>query len=512
MRVLLDTNILIHREANRLFNEDIGVLFRWFDKLHYEKCIHPLSLEEIRKYKDEKTVRIIEGKLKNYHQLRTIAPETVPVVQIREKYDRNDNDSIDTSLLNEVYAGRVNFFITEDRKIHAKAKALGVHDFVFSIDDFLEKVSSENPALADYKTLAVKKEYFGNIQLNAPFFDSFRADYAGFDRWFNSKADEIAYVCTSDEGEILAFLYVKVEGLGENYRDIVPIFSCKKRLKIGTLKVVSNGYKLGERFLKVVFDNAMRYRVDEIYVTLFNKTEEHERLIGLLGDWGFNYHGRKLTETGDESVYVKDFVPTPNALYPKLTYPFINRKSRFFIVPIYPEYHTELFPDSILNTESPTNFTENAPHRNAIQKVYVSRSIFRSLNPGNIVVFYYAASKSQGNAIHKSVVTTIGIIENVYTGIQSCNDFIRLCRKRSVFTDDELKRHWDWNDRSRPFVVNFLYLYSLPKRPNLKSLIEIGVIASVSSAPRGFVEINSEQFNSILKASDTDESFIVDKA
>ena len=49
------------------------------------------------------------------------------------------------------------------------------------------------------------------------------------------------------------------------------------------------------------------------------------------------------------------------------------------LVPIYPPYHTELLPDSILNTESPADFIEQEPHRNAIRKVYVSRSHFKDL-------------------------------------------------------------------------------------------------------------------------------------
>jgi hypothetical protein len=47
MRVLLDTNIIIHREASTVVRENIGVLFNWLDRLHYP-CIHPLSIAEIR--------------------------------------------------------------------------------------------------------------------------------------------------------------------------------------------------------------------------------------------------------------------------------------------------------------------------------------------------------------------------------------------------------------------------------------------------------------------------------
>jgi len=52
MRVLLDTNVLIHREAATVVRRDIGTLFFWLDKLKYEKCVHPLSLQEIEKHQD----------------------------------------------------------------------------------------------------------------------------------------------------------------------------------------------------------------------------------------------------------------------------------------------------------------------------------------------------------------------------------------------------------------------------------------------------------------------------
>lgn len=503
MRVLLDTNILIHREANRVINQDIGILFNWFDKLHFEKCIHQLSLHEIRKYKDDNTVKTIEAKIKNYSLLKTEAPEVEEITLLRKKYDSNENDNIDTSLLKEVYVGRVKYLITEDRKIHVKASELGISDLVFSIDGFLEKVSAENPELSDYKTLSVRKEYFGNIDINDAFFESFRNDYQGFNGWFNSKSDEIVYVCRSDEHEILAFLYIKIEKHDENYRDVTPVFDKKKRLKIGTFKVISNGYKLGERFLKIVFDNALRNHVDEVYVTLFDKTEEQERLIGLLEDWGFCQYGIKHTPTGDELVYVKNFHPTPSVNTPKLTYPFIGKNRRYFIVPIYPQYHTELFPDSILNNESPDDFIENEPHRNAIQKVYISRSYYKNLVPGDVIVFY------RTGGYYRGVVTTIGVVDKVDAAIGSLEEFILLCRKRSVFKDRELKEHWDYRKNNRPFVVNFLYVYSLPRRPNLKALIDMGIIGDTSSVPRGFEEISSESFESILKASESDESFII---
>ena len=334
-----------------------------------------------------------------------------------------------------------------------------------------------------------------------------KEDYEGFTNWINKKSDEIAYICQSEQGNILAFLYIKKEFEDENYNDITPVLPPKLRLKIGTFKVISNGYKLGERFLKIIFDNAINYKVDEIYVTLFHKSEEHDRLIGLLTDWGFSLHGLKYTPTGNEEVYTKDLHQNPDDLKPKEVYPFITNNRRFFIVPIYPDYHTELLPDSILNTESPQDFVENEPHRNAIQKVYISRSFYRNLEPGDIILFY------RTGGYYKSVISTLGIVESVIDGISDEADFVKLCRKRSVFTDNKLAEYWHHKARNgkwyKPFIVNFLYLYSLPKRLNMKTLIDLGVLADASSAPRGFEQIQPEKFKIIMEASESDESFII---
>ncbi len=503
MRALLDTNIVIHREAATAVNQDIGTLFKWLDKANYEKCVHPITVEELQKHRNEKTLKTLMIKLQSYPVLKTVAPLADEVRAVSEEIDVNENDKNDTLLLNEVFQGRVDILVSEDKKIHTKATRLSIEDQVYRIDGFLEKVVSEHPELIDYNVLSVTKKHFGDINLQDPFFDSFRTDYNGFDRWFNKKADEIAYV-THNKGGILSFLYVKVEDETENYADITPIFSPKRRLKIGTFKVVSNGVRLGERFLKIIFDNALRYKVDEIYVTIFDKTDEQKRLIELLTDWGFMQYGIKKTVTGNELVFIRDFTSSFSPVNPKLSYPYISVSQQIFLCPIHPGYHTELFPDSILTTESPIDFQENQPHRNALSKVYISRSINRNLTSGDIIVFY------RTGGYHKSVVTTIGIVESVIDGLRSEDEFVLKCRKRSVFSDAELKEHWNHNQCNRPFIVNFLYAYSLPKRPNLAKLIELGVVAGVDSAPRGFEPISKEQFYKIIQESQSDESIIVD--
>lgn len=501
MRILLDTNIVVHREASKVYNQDIGLLFNWLDKMHFEKCVHPISIEEISAYKDADVVNTMKVKIGNYNVLKTISPDTDTISSLRIT-DKSTNDSNDTSILNELANNRVNYLITEDKGIHRKAKTLGIADKVYKIDSFIEKLVFENPGLSEYKVLSVKKEYFGNINLNDEFFNSFKEDYAEFESWFNLKADKESYVCLV-ENKVKAFLFLKVENAGENYNDIVPAFSNKKRLKIGTFKVTSTGYKLGERFLKVIFDNALANNVDEIYVTIFQKREEQQRLVNLLEEWGFKKWGTKRTKNGEENVFVRDFSKSVSE-NPRECFPYIDRNSRVFLNPIWPDYHTELFPDSILNNESPKDYIENEPHRNALKKVYISRSYTRNLKSGDIILFYRTGGKYAG------VISTIGVVENVILNISNEEEFLRLCRKRSVFDDNELRKWWNYNKYNKPFVVNFLYIDSFPKpKVNLEKLIELGVIKSINDAPRGFVQIEKTKFEEFLKEARANESYIV---
>lgn len=499
MKALLDTNIIIHREANRIVSQDIGILYRWLDRGLYTKCIHSATIEEVKKNPCKETVDLFLVKLESYEIIEIPSPLQDEVKTMSIQFDTSNNDKVDTVLLNEVFVGRVDILITEDKKIHRKAKELGIQDKVFTIDSFLEKTFAEHPELINYKVLNVQKLKFGKINLNDTFFDSLKEDYIGFDKWFIKKYDEEAYITiNSNNGMLLSFLYLKVEDENENYSNISPQFPAKRRLKVGTFKVISNGFRLGERFVKIIFDNALKNQVQEIYVTIYDKRSEQRRLIELLEQWGFVLWGKK----GDELVYVRDFSPKFDIENLKRCFPYISKRKDVYIVPIYPEYHTELLPDSILNTESPEEFIEDFPHRNCINKVYVSRAMEPYPSIGDILIFY------RTGGYYKSVVTTIGEVIEVKTDFHDENDFILYCRKKSVYPEPELREMWRYSAR-KPFVVNFLYTYSFPHRINMKELIDLRVLQGINDAPRGFKLITKEQFEIILKETRSDESFII---
>lgn len=500
MDVLLDTNIIIHREASKVINPDIGVLFNWLDKLGHVKYIHPVTLAELNRNRDPKTVESMNIKIKNYRYIKNEAPLSEAVETVSREIDKTENDFSDTKILNEIYADRLDLLISEDKKIHVKAKLLGLENRVFTIQQFLEKVTAENPELVDYKVLAVKKLDFAQVPINDRFFDSFREDYQEFNKWFNKKADETAYVCY-ENNVLSAFLYIKVEENLENYAEIRPPFPQKKRLKIGTLKVTANGYKIGERFLKIIFDNALQYKVDEIYVTIFNKRPEQELLIEMLQEWGFIHHGLKTTINGEEQVLIRPFgkkLPV-NVDLPKLTYPFFSRTTGKYIIKIEPQYHTELFPDSINTREQPKQYTDNEPHRNRISKVYISHSKDRHLMPGDVIIIYRIGEIEPKK--YSSTVTTICIVESVIDNIGTYDDFLAICNRRTVISKEDLKKNfWDKYPKYRPFVINFLYAHSFPTpKPTLHDLNILGVIPDIKNMPRGFINLTNQQFNTLIR-------------
>ncbi|WP_454973986.1 hypothetical protein [Capnocytophaga gingivalis] len=499
MKALLDTNIIIHREASKVINQDIGILYRWLERGKYTKCIHSLTIKEIENHKDKQIVESFHIKLDSYECIEIPSPLQEAVVQISNQFDINQNDRNDTQLLNEVFVGRADILITEDKKIRKKAIVLGIENKVFTIDSFLEKVFAEHPELVNYKVLNVLKTKFGRINLDDNFFTSLKEDYDGFQKWFIKKYDEEAYITiNANKGLLLSFLYLKVEEKDENYKDINPIFPPKKRLKVGTFKVINNGFRIGERFMKIIFDNALANKVEEIYVTIFNQREEQRRLIDLLEQWGFILWGKK----NEEFVYVRDFSKRIDFNNLRHTYPYISKQKNCFIVPIYPEYHTELLPDSILNNESPEEFIEDFPHRNAISKVYISRALEPHPTEGDLLIFY------RTGGYHKSVITTIGIVEEIRYDFVDEEDFVMYCRKSSIFPEDQLRKMWQ-HVTSKPFAVRFLYVYSFPHRINMSKLIELKILGGVNDPPRGFRKITKEQLDTILKETKSDESFII---
>lgn len=505
MKALLDTNIIIHRENTKVSNYGIGLLFYWLDKLNYEKCIHPYSEQELRKFKDNNMQSLYNAKLPAYTTLQTIARQSD---DFRSKLpeEKSQNDKIDNQLLYEVYCNRVDILITEDKNLRKRSKLFSLRPRVLSINDFISKCTAENPNLISYKMLAVKKEYFGNVNVKDSFFDTFRVAYPEFDNWFAKKSNEEIYICRTDQSDILGFLYIKTENETENYLDIKPIFQPKRRLKIGTFKIETSGFRLGERFIKIIFDNALERNVDEIYVTLFEDRPELKALEDLLTVWGFSRYGIKQSNGKEEAVFVKKLKVYDTQLSVKQNYPNILLENRQkFILPIYAKYHTSLLPDSKLNTENEIDFLGKEPHRYALQKVYISWSPERDIHSGDLILFYRIA-ETEGRKKYESVLSTIGMVDSIKCNFKNKEEFLETCQNRSVFSKSELDSFWNYHSKSL-LVLRFIFVKSLTKRLTLEYLWNCNIV-SAPKGPRPFTRISDEQFTNILRDSQTKITFI----
>lgn len=501
MRILLDTNILIYREANASTNYSIGHLFRWLDKLNHIKIIHPLSIDELKKAYDGYNEESLKNKISSYQTLPNILFPTPEFLSYISHYSNQGHDVTDNCLLFEVFVGRVDILITQDEKMHHKAKDLGIENRVYYINSFIAKCSMENPTLIEYDMLSVEKKKMCQIDLTDPFFDSFRQYYHEFDQWFLRKCDEEAYITIDQNNNIIGFLFLKIENPGTDYSDISPQFSLKKRMKISSFKIESTGFRLGERYLQIVFDNAKNFRVDEIYVTMFFDKPELERLESFLENWGFSPFGIKNSENGQERVLIKSMKEYDNTKNVRYNFPLLRVNAKKFILPIFPQFHTDLFPDSILNTEDPNDFHDYMAHRYALQKVYVSWADLSIVFPGDIALIYRMGDYPPKK--YTSVLTSIVVIDQIWSRFRSQDDFLASCQNRSVFSSEVLIDFWKKHG-SNPFfsVIKLIFVKSLLKKPTLQTLYDLKIVEE-PFGPRPMTEISNQQFESLLKISQT---------
>ena len=347
----------------------------------------------------------------------------------------------------------------------------------------------------------IKKVYFDTLDINDPFFDSLKESYKEFEKWFYKKSFEKAQAYILEDNGIQGFLYLKLEE--ETDTTITPNFSNEKRLKVGTFKVNPHGTRLGERFIKLIFDEMLHTNIKKSYVTIFNK---HDDLIELLKKYGYLYWGIKETENGKEEVYVKDLEVYSNDI--DLDYPRLSTKGKKkFLLSIWPKYHTELFPDSKLYTEK-THVVRDSSHTNSIEKIYLSAAFsLPNYNLGDIIVIYRTADDGK-NAEYSSVTTSICTVKEIrhLSSFKDFSEFYDYCKKGSIFTFSDLK--YFWNSKRYPYVVKMLYNAALNKRIIRKDLIEeIGI----SRAARIVAyDLTDEEFEKILEFGGVDESLIID--
>jgi hypothetical protein len=345
-------------------------------------------------------------------------------------------------------------------------------------------------------------EAFADIDLEDPFFGSLKADYKEFPEWFKKKADAGAKAYVIRRKGVQGFMFLKPET--GPITDCTPSLPKGKYLKVGTLKINGHGTKLGQRFIKKIFDHAIDEEVDGVYVTAF---PGHEALLTLLRTYGFEDFGTKEGPNGEELVLLKNFSVWHDDVL--MDYPRIRADSaRAFLLAIYPEYHTRFLPDSKLKNES-FDIVADVSHANSIHKIYLSGVAGTGkLKRGDLLVMY-RTSDGKGKAYYRSVATSIGVVEEVrrIDSFASEKEFFSYVRPYSVLSSADLADRFA--TKKRHVIIKFTYNVALVKRIIRGALLEdVGI-------PGGgrrwdFVSLTQDQLRQIVAMGKVNESYFVD--
>jgi hypothetical protein len=493
LNIVLDTNIFIYREDNSTVPENLTDLLRTIRILNYKLMLHPASLLDLQNDKDLKRKQIMLSKLGTYPVLDS-PPEVREDVRFLQLIgiSQNSHDYIDATILYSIYRNAADFLITEDRGIHKTAIRAGIEDRVFLIEEARSFFKKNFTNETIYQPLAIKKVPLYLLNIDDPIFNSLKNEYKDFPKWWANKCREQCHarVFFKEDKSLGALLIWKIENeaiLGD------PILPVKKRLKISTFKVTHNGYKIGELFIKMSIEYAIKNGIDELYLTHFRKPEDD--LIRLIEDYGFYLASIKQ----GEDIYVKDLIVvhhenTSLSQISKKYYPsfYDGTQVRKFIVPIRPLYHDRLFVEVSKDINLFEGVGELIVEGNTIKKAYLCHSNSKKIQQNDVLVFYCSETRKS--------VSAIGVVEHIYLGMRNAEEVIRHVGKRSVYKINDIERLV-----SKPtMVIVFKLHFYLPNPLSYKFLYNHKVL---SGPPQSIVEISHDKYLLVKDGGGLNERF-----
>lgn len=339
------------------------------------------------------------------------------------------------------------------------------------------------------------------------FFNSLRTDYPQFNSWFETKSKEgkEAFIFTDDIG-IGAFICLKPDD-NEPIELVDKTLPAKRRFKISTLKISDRyaGMRLGEGAIGIALWHWQENKIEEIYVTVF---EKHKDLIGLIEKFGFINTGIKK-DTG-EIVFLKSRLSLDYS-DPYKAFPFINPEFNVAgLIPISQDWHDTLFPYSeLMRTKQEA---EEIAAANGITKVYIGTpSSQLHHKPGEPVIIYRISDEFpktyHSAATSYCVITKMQYIRSNWNYKVSQEEFIQLVGNKSVFSEKKLLEIYN-SKRSNIVVFELLYNGVFGKGHNIShnELQSSGLW--FEKYPYEF-QYSKEQFLGILKMGDKDVKNII---
>ncbi len=501
MKILIDTNILINLEDNKVINESFAQFYRLAISNNCKILFHPLGIPlDLARDKNEERKQITQSKLQKYEKLEDYSEPS-------DSFNKNigskkENDRIDNLQLYQLYKNYVDYFITEDNGIHQKAKKIGKQEKVLKVADILNLLEESftikiptHPILKEHSIREIENKF------NDEFFDSLREDYGKsiFNSWLKKCAEKNRKCYTLQvENELRAILIYNVEKPDEH--QISGIFNSV--VKICTLKVADTvfGIKLGELFINKMFEYCIEQKIKHLYLTVY---EKQTHLIYLLEKFGF-YKQIFINKQGLEEIQmikILDKSKISNNDNFTTNHPFYSDDKTIskYVIPIRPEYYSNLFKDGKLR--QPTLFDNSIESINEIQgntiiKAYISSSRIISLKKGDILLFY-ASQKDK-------VIEPMGILESIEI-VDNFEDLWKLVNKKTVFSQNELQTMI--TEKKKLNVITFRLVNYLKKKVTLR---KINQLKSFNNKIQTITKIKETDYQQLKNEEYFDRRYIID--
>jgi hypothetical protein len=207
MNILLDTNILIPLEDTaRVLDPRLAELRRRVDEFGFRLHIHPAQFDDLNRDRDQERKEIVLSRCRQYTPIPS-PPELTEPERTRNGWAQSkDNDRVDNLLLHAVHRGAAHILISNDEGIRTKAARVGIQERVYRLDQALEFLARQRQPKPFQVPYGIRERYLHEFDVNAPFFDSLREGYAGFDDWYlrGSQARRRCWSIADDSGRELA--------------------------------------------------------------------------------------------------------------------------------------------------------------------------------------------------------------------------------------------------------------------------------------------------------------------
>ena len=259
-KLLIDTNVLIGLEDAQPVQASLAELVRLSSEHGIGLFVDGANYDDVARDKNEMRRAVTLSKLSKFQQLRGIPLPAETGLIARFGAINNDNDRSDVRFLAALDAIAADFVVSQDIGLHRRAGRAGLGAKVLTIEEALQWVKRLFGVKAVKLPYIVERKAY-EIDKSHAIFDNLRADYPGFDAWFDKCRREHRECWVLElEGDIAGLIIRKnethaqagTEGLGP------------KILKICTFKVRDEflGEKYGELLLKQVLWFAQHNRYD----------------------------------------------------------------------------------------------------------------------------------------------------------------------------------------------------------------------------------------------------------